>query len=325
MMDLLFDLQPLHDVLLAAAENEEFVPPDDWRGAIALPAGIIIFLGSVFLLLRSNLGTRRAYLVEASAFFGFMTVLSLFWAFGAPGTPQFTGPQSLPGQPADFYAPKWVAFAESSTLADEQFPVVKQFPEGFEPEQVGGEEAVAEDGDVGSAPDEAEASAAGDAASGGVDEVANFFRETRGGVQLVGDEWVQAGPPLVTFADTGEKIVAGTYAKPFQLNDEGEIPTGPDGEPLFTEEQVGQPIPEDFTVPSGVDDAVAEQLTPEQFTGFAFFDAGFPIFPSLVMIVLSIGGLVLHALLLGWDENREREQQTADEVVIEREPVGAGR
>lgn len=306
----------LLDIVLAVAENEEFVPPTDWRGAIALPAGIIIFLGSVFLLLRSNLGTRRAYLVEASCFFGFMTILSLFWAFGAPGTPQFTGPQSLPGQPADFYAPKWVAFAPSSTLAMERFEVVQQYPQGFEAQQPSAAEAEGE-GD-------AEAADSADVAgAGGPQEIGSFFRETRGGVQLIGDDWVQDGPAMVAVADTGERVVGATFAKPFELDD-GEIPTGPDGEPLFSQDQVGEPIPEDFQVPSGLDAGVADLVTPERFTGFAFFDAGFPLFPSLVMVVLSVAGFVLHVLLLGWDENREKER-TVEEVVVEREPVGAGR
>ena len=90
----------LQQVLMAVAAAEEFVPPDDWRGVIALPAGIIIFFGGIFMLLKSNLGTRRAYLVEASTFFGFMLILSLFWGFGAPGTPRNTGPQSTAAETA---------------------------------------------------------------------------------------------------------------------------------------------------------------------------------------------------------------------------------
>lgn len=314
----------LHNALLAVAAAEEYVPPDDWRGIVALPAGIIIFFGGIFLLLKSNLGTRRAYLVEASCFFGFMLILSLFWGFGAPGTPRFTGPQSLPGQPADYYTPKWIAFAGDSTLAQEQFPVVTQFPEGFEVEDFGGDEAVEGDGDAAAAEDEADAAAAGDAAVGGVEEIGTFFREEHGGQTLIGEDWVPAGPPLVTFADTGEKIVGATYAKPFTLNDEGEIPVGSDGEPLFSEDQLGQPIPEDFTAPAGLDDATAGLVTPETFTAFAFFDAGFPFFPSLVMIAIALAGFVLHVLLLGWDENREKEREV-EEVVVEREPVGASR
>ena len=64
----------------------------------------------------------------------------------------------------------------------------------------------------------------------------------------------------------------------------------------------GQPIPEDFSVPSGLDDAATDLVTPETFTAFAFFDPGFAFFPSLVMIIISFVGFVIHALLLGWDE-----------------------
>lgn len=309
-------------IVLAVAAAEEYVAPDDWRGAIALPAAFIVFFGALFLLLKANLGTRRAYLVEATCFFGFMTILSMFWGFGAPGTPQFTGPQALPGQPADYYTPKWVAFAGDSTLADERFPIVKQYPEGFQEEGGGGEGEAAEGGDAEAA--QAETEGASDAATGGAEEIGNFFREQRGGTQLIGDDWVADGPPLVATGDNGEKVVGATYAKPFAFDDEGEVPEGPDGDPLFSEDELGQPIPEDFVVPSGVDDDVAELLTPERFTAFAFYDPGFPIFPSLVMMVLSLGGFVLHVLLLAWDENRERER-SVEEIVIEREPVGAAR
>jgi hypothetical protein len=310
----------LTSVVLAVAAAEEYVPANDWRGVIALPAAVLIFFGSVFLLLKANLGTRRAYLVEATCFFGFVTVLSLFWGFGAPGTPQFTGPETMPGQPADYYTPKWVAFAGDSTLADERFPIVRQYPEGFQEEGGGGGGDAAAEGET----DQADTEGASDAASGGAEEIGNFFREERAGTQLIGDDWVPAGPPLAATAESGEKVVGATYAKSFALNDEGEIPEGPDGQPLFSEEDVGQPIPDDFDVPSGVDDDVATLITPESYTAFAFFDPGFPMFPSLVMMALAIGGFILHALLLGWDENRERER-SVEEVVVEREPVGAAR
>ena len=103
-------------------------------------------------------------------------------------------------------------------------------------------------------------------------------------------------------ADTVAALDAGAddyLSKPFAFDDEGEIPTGPDGQPLFSEEDVGQPIPEDFEVPAGADSAVTELLTPETYTAFAFFDPGFAFFPSLVMIIISFVGFVLHALLLG--------------------------
>lgn len=308
--------------LLAVAANEEYIPPDDWRAVIALPAGFLIFFGSVFLLLRSNLGTRRAYLVEATCFFGFMTVLSLFWGLGAPGTPQNTGPQNLPGQPLDYYTPKWVPFAEDSLLAEERFPVVRQYPEGFEEAAEGGETDGAEGVEGGAADAEAAGAAADPGA--GAEEISSFFQTERGGVQLIGDDWVQDGPALEIAGPEGETVVAATFAKPFALDSDGEIPTGPDGQPLFGEDQVGQPIPEDFTVPEGVEDAVRNALTPERYTAFAFFDPGFAMFPSLVMMALAITGFLAHTLLLAWDEKRST-QAAREEIVIEREPVGAPR
>jgi hypothetical protein len=315
----------LHRVVLAVAAAEEYVPPDDWRGVIALPAAIIIFFGAIFLLLKSNLGTRRAYLVEASTFFGFMLILSLFWGFGAPGTPRNTGPQSLPGQPADYYTPKWVAFAPDSTLAQERFGLVNQFPEGFTEVGVAGDEGGAEEGggEAGGG-GEADAEGADESPIGGADEIGAFFREEHGGEQLIGDDWVLAGAPWVATAESGEEVVGATFARPFAFNEDGEIPTGADGQPLFSEEDVGQPIPEDFEVPAGADDTVTELLTPQTYTAFAFFDTGFAFFPALVMIIISFVGFVLHALLLGWDENREKER-SVEELVIEREPVGASR
>jgi hypothetical protein len=220
----------------------------------------------------------------------------------------------MPGQPVDYYVPKWVAFAGDSTLADERFAIVKQYPEGFQEEADGEGEAQAQD----------VAAGAEDAASGGGEEISNFFGEQRGGVRLIGDNWVQDGPPLVATADSGEKVVGATFAKPFAFDADGEIPEGPDGRPLFAEEDVGQPIPEDFTVPSGVDNEVADLVTPQRFTGFAFFDPGFAFFPSLVMMALAIGGFLLHALLLARDESRERTR-AVEEIVVERQPVGAAR
>lgn len=320
----------LHSLLIAVAANEEFVPADDWRGAIALPLAIFIFFGAIFLLLKANLGTRRAYLLEATCFFGFMLILSLFWAFGAPGTPRNTGPQTLPGKAADYYTPKWVAFAGDSTLADERFPLVKQFPEGFEEAAGAGAEAVAAGGDEAAADaqpadtQQADTETVAADPAGGAEEIATFFGTERGGAAPIGADWVLDGAPFVTTTDAGEEVVGATYAKPFALNDEDEVPQDEDGQPLFEEDQAGQPIPEDFQVPAGVEDSVAQALTPERFTAFAFYDPGFAFFPALVMILLSVAGFILHALLLGWDENREKER-TVEEVVIEREPVSASR
>lgn len=123
---------------LAVLASEEYVPASDWRAQIALPMGILILLGGVYLLLRANLGTRRGYFLLGSSFFGFMLLISMFWAFGGPGTPPYSGPQNLPGQPIDYYQPKWIPFAGDSVVADQpEYEAVSQFPEGFEPLEEG--------------------------------------------------------------------------------------------------------------------------------------------------------------------------------------------
>ena len=119
----------MFDLLVLAADE---IPPTEPLAQLAVPLGVLIFLGSIYLLLRSNLGTARGYYVFGTSLFGFLFLISLFWGFGAPGTPQATGPTNLPGQPADALQAKWIPFAQDSRLADRSdLAVVKSHPEGF--------------------------------------------------------------------------------------------------------------------------------------------------------------------------------------------------
>ena len=61
-------------------------------GAIAVLLGFIFLPGSVIMLLSSNFGLRKGYLIGAISFFGFLFMLSLIWTFGVPGTVALTGP-----------------------------------------------------------------------------------------------------------------------------------------------------------------------------------------------------------------------------------------
>ena len=269
-------LATMHHLIVFAAEaNEEFVPPDDWRNIVALPAAFLFFFVSIYLLLRSNLGTRRAYLVMATSFFGFMMILSLYWTFGAPGTPMATGPQNLPGQVANYYEPNWRPFAADSVIGNEQYPLVKSFPEGFSPVPEDDQELT-------------------DQVTTAVDELQSFFSEARAGVPgPVGGDWIPAGEPQVAVAADSTLVVGVTFAPPFPEDSEA-------GEP-------GQP-----------------DTSGETYTAFAYFDPGFILFPSLVMVALSVIGFVLHVLLLGRDENREKEERASDAAVEpERVPAGA--
>jgi len=186
-------------------------PPDALMAKIVVPLGAVLFLGSIYLLLRSNLGTRRGYLVFAAAFFGYMIIQSAFWAFGAPGTPIATGPTNLPGQVANEYQPVWVPFAEDSRLGKGEYAWVAsaswgKIPEDFET-----------------------------TAKAGSDEILGFF-SSEDGHKLVGEDWKVAqvdyaeqdgGNPVVrarfveTDAKTGEIRPGGKEATFYGFHDAG--------------------------------------------------------------------------------------------------------
>jgi hypothetical protein len=172
------------ELLILAADE---IPPTNPLAQLATPLGIIFFIGSTYVLLRSNLGTARAYYMLGTSLFGFLFLMSLFWGFGAPGTPQATGPTNLPGQPADALQAKWVPFAQDSTLADRQdLAIVKEYPEGFEE---GGWPA-----------DFA------DTVEQGVGDAQSFFASETAG-QVIGGDWVE-DTVRYTVTDTGLPVIA---------------------------------------------------------------------------------------------------------------------
>lgn len=107
----------ISQLLVLATEGAEGLPAEHIAAKLAVPIGILIFCGAVYLLLWSNYGAKKGALVYGTAFFGFTFVLGVFWWFGAPGTPVATGLQNFPGQPADQYTAKWFAFEPGSEAA----------------------------------------------------------------------------------------------------------------------------------------------------------------------------------------------------------------
>jgi hypothetical protein len=292
------------DLIVLATEGG--IPTSNPWSQLALPLGILIFVGSVYMLIRSNLGTRRGYLVMSTSLWGFGFLLSLFWAFGAPGTPPNTGPQNLPGQELDEYQPIWVPFAvDSLVVTDEGSPytVVESFPDGF-----------------GAVPE-----AFQENAQTGVDNTASFFSSLAGQVGedgeapyrnlLTGSEAVVDGP-LYAEAENGRPIIGVVFGTTCQF---GLDDAADDALPAFCEGlEVGDPIPAD-AVTSGGEPAAST------ITLFAFFDQGAPYFPSILMAGILGFLFVLHMVLLARDEARERRELTAadgeDVVVEERAPV----
>ena len=285
------------ELLILATEGG--IPTSNPWSQLAVPLGIVIFVGAVYMLLRSNLGTRRGYLVMGSSLWAFGFLLALFWAFGAPGTPANTGPQNLPGQELDEYQPVWVPFAQDSTVATEDgspYTAAADYPSGW--------------GDV--------PGAFSNTAQTGVANITSFFGSTEAefGFNILAGTEALAADPLYAEADNGRPMIAVTLVNTCQfVGDTTDLP------PYCTDAglEIGDPIPE------GAVDENGDEVREEQ-TFFGFYDAGAPYFPSLLMIGIMLVLFLIHIVLLGRDELREKREAAAvadEEVQVEEKaPVG---
>ncbi|MGI9015600.1 MAG: hypothetical protein ACR2HR_00600 [Euzebya sp.] len=284
------------DALLLASEGG--IPTSNPWSQLALPLGILIFVGTVYMLIRSNLGTRRGYLVMGTSLWGFAFLLSLLWAFGAPGTPANTGPQNLPGQELNEYQPIFVPFAADSAIAtDPETPYtgVADYPNGWEP-----------------VPADFAAKA-----NLGVQNIESFFAGLEGAGDyfnvLDGTE-EPLGDPLYREADNGRPMIGVTLVTTCQF---GLADAEADALPAFCSDEgleVGAPIPE------GAVDADGNELRQET-TFFALYDGGAPYFPSLLMAGILLVLFAGHMVLLARDERRERIEAQAvaeEDVEVER-------
>jgi hypothetical protein len=95
---------------------------DNIEGALVVVTSIILFPGSVFLLLSAIFGVRMGYLVAATGFFAFFIILAALWSFGAPGTLPFLGPKGD--------LPAWKPLAAAEDLTSPTFPVIDEYPGG---------------------------------------------------------------------------------------------------------------------------------------------------------------------------------------------------
>ncbi|HYH28273.1 MAG TPA: hypothetical protein VEA19_05815 [Actinomycetota bacterium] len=106
------------------------------EGVLVTIASLILFVGSIYVLVAAVFGSRMGYLISATSFFGFMMILSALWAFGswafgAPGTPRYLGPKGD--------LPAWVALGAGQSLESSSYPVIEQYPGGpwQDPRQAG--------------------------------------------------------------------------------------------------------------------------------------------------------------------------------------------
>jgi hypothetical protein len=63
------------------------------KGILIVVTAFLLLPGSVVMLLAVNFGALKGYLIGATAFFGFLVMLSAVWLFGLPGTTPLTGPK----------------------------------------------------------------------------------------------------------------------------------------------------------------------------------------------------------------------------------------
>jgi hypothetical protein len=81
------------------------------KGLLVVLIAFVFLPGSVFMLLASNFGALKGYLIAATAFFGFLMMLSAVWLFGIPGTTPLTGPKG----PQPTFVPFTIDDPEAST------------------------------------------------------------------------------------------------------------------------------------------------------------------------------------------------------------------
>jgi hypothetical protein len=96
---------------------ETVIPADHPAAILSVPLGLLFFGGSVFMLLWSNYGAKKAGAIYGTAFFGFSVLIGLFFWFGGPGIPSGLGITHLPGQTASNYQSTWNGFEAGSERA----------------------------------------------------------------------------------------------------------------------------------------------------------------------------------------------------------------
>lgn len=87
------------------------------EGVAAVVSGLIVFVGSVWLLLAVIMGARLGYFVTASVTLAFIFIMTLVWSFGTP-----LGPVGR--------LPEWNGIALAETTAQVEFEAASEYPDG---------------------------------------------------------------------------------------------------------------------------------------------------------------------------------------------------
>lgn len=124
------------------------------EGVAAVISGLIVFVGSITLLLAMIMGARLAYFVSASVALGFIFIMTLVWSYGTP-----LGPV---GQ-----MPEWNGVDLQESASQLKFGPAAEYPEGAW-------EAPAKD-------DQSALTKAAELESAAIDYLADQIREKKGG------------------------------------------------------------------------------------------------------------------------------------------------
>ena len=321
--------------VVLAAEEIGHIGPDTLAAKLSVPIGILLFCGSVFVLLWSIYGVKKAALIYSTAFFGFLFVLGVFWWFGAPGTPVATGPQNFPRlteprNPSDQYAPKWYAFEPGSERAS-FFPAANSL-DGFQtlPAFVGVEDPVTmPEGDARSELEQKLESSpsyrflVGDVDTAGRTMLGQFFPVDASASPTVGGErraaWQAAAgdappgfTPARTFFTARVKDLNGDLAADVLIREaeEGVRMAAATLQVVATYER--------FTA----DGREVQEVVVEERPWFAFKDPGAIWFPSAVITGLSF--FLFAGSLFGLDRMEMKEKKQGSTATQVREPIEAG-
>ena len=284
---------------------ESVIPADHPVSILAVPLGLLFLSGSVYVLLWSNYGARKAAGIYGTAFFGFNLLLGVFWWFGGPGIVPGLGISNLPGQAADHYNPEWFGFEAGSERA-QYFRGVNLVDE-FVPVEV--RLGVADLTPQERNQDPAFAALNGSARAAGQVMVDQFLPVDQFGVARIGVTRRTAFEEVVA-AEAPAGARRGTPFYTARLDGPVRVLDDPGTGLLLATARLQ--VVANFTDADGAPLAQVPVEVPVDW--FAFYDPGANWFPSALWTIVS---LVLFLLSLAYLDRLEQQEKRRAAVVVE--------